>query len=145
MENSPLHTPPPPPMAPPPYFPPPSSPAVVTQVAPQEIYDFAAGLLITQKKQVDEVRNALMQKGLDAQGATVVITELQAAVAKQRKIQAKKDMMYGGGVCILGIVITAVTYSIASSGSGGGTYFVSWGAILFGAIQFFRGVINMAR
>lgn len=139
MENSQLHTPPPPP----PHFPPP--PPVTIQAATQEMYDYAAVLLITQKKHVDEVRNALMQKGLDAQSASVVITELQAAVARQRKIKAKKDMMYGGGVLILGTVITLVTYSIASSGDGGGTYFVSWGAILVGAIQFFRGLINSAK
>jgi hypothetical protein len=133
MENVQLHTPPPPP-------PPPAA----TQVTTQDIYNYAAALLITQKKNVEEVSNALMQKGLDAQTASRVITELQSAVAKQRKIRAKKDMMYGGGICILGLVITLVTYSIASS-SGGGTYFVSWGAILFGAIQFFRGLINFSK
>ena len=39
--------------------------------------------------------------------------------------------------CVGGIIVTAVTYSAAS---GGGTYFVAWGAILFGAIQALRGL-----
>jgi hypothetical protein len=45
--------------------------------------------------------------------------------------------LYGGLWCVGGIIVTAVTYSAAS---GGGSYVVAWGAILFGAIQFFRGL-----
>jgi hypothetical protein len=46
-------------------------------------------------------------------------------------------MIFGALWCIGGIVITAVTFGAAS---GGGTYVVAWGAIIFGAIQFFRGL-----
>ena len=135
MENTQFHTQPAPPPPPP----------AAAQSTTQEIYNYAAALLITQKKGVDEVRNALIQKGLDAQSASVVITNLQAEITKQRKIKAKRDIKYGAGICIVGIVITAITYSMASSGSGGGTYFVAWGAVIFGALQFFRGLINSAR
>ena len=51
----------------------------------------------------------------------------------------KKNMIYGALWCIGGIVVTAVTYSAAS---GGGTYIVAWGAIIFGAIQFFYGLMQ---
>ena len=51
----------------------------------------------------------------------------------------RKNMIYGALWCIGGIVVTVVTYSIAS---GGGTYIIAWGAIVFGAIQFFRGLIQ---
>lgn len=36
-----------------------------------------------------------------------------------------------------GIIVTIVTYTAAE---GGGTYVVAWGAIIFGAIQMFRGL-----
>jgi hypothetical protein len=47
------------------------------------------------------------------------------------------DMAIGGVICLVGILITAVTYSASS---GGGTYVVAWGAIIFGAIRFFKGL-----
>lgn len=51
-----------------------------------------------------------------------------------------KDMLVGALWCIGGIVVTALTYSAASEG--GGTYVVAWGAILFGGIQFLRGLFR---
>lgn len=57
--------------------------------------------------------------------------------------QGGKVMLFGALWCIGGIVVTAVTYQAASS-SGGGTYFVAYGAIIFGAIQFFKGLFMLA-
>jgi hypothetical protein len=48
-----------------------------------------------------------------------------------------KDVMQGGLWLAGGLVVTALTYS---SASGGGSYVVAWGAIIFGGIQFFRGL-----
>ena len=41
-----------------------------------------------------------------------------------------------------GVVITALTYSAAVT-AGGGRYVVAWGAVVFGAIQFFRGLTQL--
>jgi len=49
------------------------------------------------------------------------------------------DMVIGGLICAVGIAVTAVTYNDAVS-SGGGTYIVAWGAIVFGGIRFLRGL-----
>jgi len=54
---------------------------------------------------------------------------------------AKRNMVVGGLWCVGGIVVTAVTYSQASSG--GGRYVMAWGAILFGGIQFVRGLLQL--
>jgi hypothetical protein len=51
-------------------------------------------------------------------------------------------MIIGGLVCALGLVITLGTLAAASGPQGGG-YVVAWGAIVFGAIQFFRGASQM--
>jgi hypothetical protein len=49
-------------------------------------------------------------------------------------------MITGAVICVIGIVVTAVSYSSASEG--GGSYVVAWGAIIFGAIRFFRGLMQ---
>jgi hypothetical protein len=51
-------------------------------------------------------------------------------------------MAVGLAVCVVGIVITAVTYSAASNG---GHYIVAWGAVLFGGLQFLRGAFEFVK
>jgi len=57
--------------------------------------------------------------------------------------KAQKNAFYGllwfGG----GLVVTILTYALASNG-GGGTYVVAWGPVIFGGIQLFRGLIGLA-
>ncbi|KAB1157952.1 hypothetical protein [Flavobacterium luteum] len=54
----------------------------------------------------------------------------QELISAQKK-QAENDMLYGALWCIGGIIATAAHIG-----------FIFWGAILFGGIQFFRGLIN---
>jgi hypothetical protein len=65
---------------------------------------------------------------------TVDPREFEAA----RRAKANRDMLVGGLWCVGGIIVTVVTLAAAS---GGGTYVVAWGAIIFGGIQFFRGLL----
>jgi len=58
----------------------------------------------------------------------------QALIAR-----GKRDMVVGGLWCGGGIAVTLYTHAAAA---GGGTYIVAWGAILFGGIQFLRGVAH---
>jgi len=51
-------------------------------------------------------------------------------------------MVTGGIVALIGIIVTVGSYEAAS---GGGTYVVAWGAILFGGIQFLRGLGELAQ
>ncbi|MCW0218846.1 MAG: hypothetical protein OJI67_11040 [Prosthecobacter sp.] len=53
--------------------------------------------------------------------------------------RAQRDMTVGGLWFFGGLAVTVFTYL---SSAGGGTYVVAWGAILFGGIQFFRGVLS---
>jgi hypothetical protein len=53
---------------------------------------------------------------------------------------ANKNMLVGGLWCLGGILVTAATYGAASNNPNGGSYVVAWGAIIFGAMQFFRGL-----
>ncbi len=58
------------------------------------------------------------------------------------KAAAKKTMLYGFLWCIAGTAITVVSYSFATSG---GTYIVSWGAIILGGLQFLQGLYHYLR
>ncbi len=51
-------------------------------------------------------------------------------------------MWLGAMWCAGGIIVTVLTYYAAASSAGGGTYIIAWGAIVFGAIQFFRGLMQ---
>ena len=117
-----------------------NSQATQTLQPTQETYNYAAQLLITQKKSPEFVKNALIQQGYSHEGATTVVDVLQKTIADNGKKRAQSDMKIGAAVCIIGIIITAVTYNIASGK--GGTYVVAWGAIAFGSLQFLRGLFN---
>ena len=54
-----------------------------------------------------------------------------------------RNVAIGAIVCIIGIAVTAGTYSAAASG-GGGHYVIAWGAIVFGAFQFLKGLFQLA-
>ncbi len=51
-------------------------------------------------------------------------------------------MFYGAFWCIGGIAVTVLTYQTAAD-MGGSRFIIAWGAILFGAIQFLRGVTRL--
>jgi len=52
-----------------------------------------------------------------------------------------RNMAIGAIACLIGIAVTAGTYSAASSG---GHYVVAWGAIVFGGFQFLKGLFQLA-
>lgn len=59
------------------------------------------------------------------------------------RAHAVRNMVMGGLWCVGGTIVTVLSYASASNQSGGGSYVVAWGAILFGAIQFFRGLAGV--
>lgn len=111
------------------------------EAAVNQIYEYAAMLMVNQNKSAHEAKSALIDQGLDEESASAVVTTLEQQINDAKREKANKDMIYGALWCIGGIVVTAVTYSNAS---GGGTYVVAWGAILFGAVQFIKGLVNAA-
>lgn len=113
---------------------------VEQQEAVNQVYEYAADLMINEKMSALETKKMLLENGVDEKSASVIVNNLEKQIEDAKKGRANKDMLYGALWCIGGIVVTAVTYS---SASGGGTYVVAWGAILFGAIQFFKGLANL--
>jgi uncharacterized protein DUF4339 len=69
--------------------------------------------------------------------------EIDAAQFKALKRKAGlKTMGYGALWFFGGLIVTGISYSMASSGSGGGTYLVTWGAVIIGGIQIVKGLIQ---
>jgi hypothetical protein len=112
----------------------------MTDQAVQQVYDFAANLMRAGTKEKAVVAK-LVERGLSEEQAAVVVKNLKQARSKAYTQAGLRDMGIGAVICIIGIVVTVGTLSAARSG-GGGSYVVAWGAILFGAAQFLRGVVN---
>jgi uncharacterized protein YjeT (DUF2065 family) len=91
-----------------------------------------------------QISKALVEKGLKPEQAQIVIQKLRQARAEVLRKAGMRDMMIGGGICLLGLIMTMGTFNAATSSPGGGRYIVAWGAIIFGAIQFFRGLSRVS-
>jgi hypothetical protein len=92
--------------------------------------------VVTQdNKEWVKVRDSAGNEGF-IEGDTKIRINPEAAKATQS--DGGKNMVFGALWCIGGIIVTAATYSHASSEGGG--YVVAWGAIIFGAWQFLKGL-----
>ena len=86
------------------------------------------------------VEEVLRTQGFDPAAASAIV-ERANKTKDERRVAGRKHMIMGAVVCVIGIVITAWSYAAAEEG-GGGSYVVAWGAIVFGGIQFFRGLMQ---
>jgi hypothetical protein len=81
-----------------------------------------------------------IETSLKKLGATKMIAEERSRRAK-REGRARgsniQNMVIGASFCVLGIIATISSYSTASPG---GTFEISIGAIIFGAVAFLRGL-----
>lgn len=117
-----------------------SDPTPSSEQVVQAVYRFAAEHM--KKGESDqEIKGMLVEKGLNQEAAAAVVANLRKIRSEAIRKAGRKNMLYGALWCIGGIVVTAATYSAASDG---GTYVIAWGAILFGAIQFIRGLSQSA-
>lgn len=116
-------------------------PASNDDEAVASVYQYAANLLINQKLEPGDVIDSLVKQGLSQETATIVVQNLEDQINTARRSKAKKDMLYGGLWLVGGAIVTLVTIANAS---GGGSYVVTWGAIIFGGVQFFRGLSNLS-
>lgn len=94
-----------------------------------------------------EIRKGLMDAGYTAKQADQILRvandyrkqhDQDIGPAGDYKSAAVRNMVIGGGICLVGTVLTLASFAYASQG--GGRVFLAWGAIVFGGIQFLRGV-----
>jgi hypothetical protein len=63
----------------------------------------------------------------------------KANVSLAIRKRAMRQIVAGFTVLVVGAVVTAVTYHLASNNPSGGTYLVLWGPMAIGALTVFRG------
>ncbi|HMF44309.1 MAG TPA: hypothetical protein VKQ32_26735 [Polyangia bacterium] len=88
-----------------------------------------------------KVEEVLRAQGFDAAAASSIVERADKA-KNERRVAGRRHMIMGAFICALGIALTAYTYS--SVAEKGGSYVIWWGAIAVGAVQFFRGLIQMS-
>jgi hypothetical protein len=103
---------------------------------PQEIYEYAVSLKNADMTESAIVEN-LMRRGLSEPEANAVIQKIFAHRKKDNRAEGKRNMIVGGLWLVGGIAVTVFTYNSARSG---GSYVITWGPMIFGGIQFFRGL-----
>ena len=68
---------------------------------------------------------------------------VEGSVDRRARAAAVKQMVIGGVVLAIGVIITVATYSAASDS--GGTYVVAYGPAIAGLIYFVRGLVSYLR
>lgn len=89
---------------------------------------------------IKDVTAMLVEGGFTETEASGLVGNILQGIRRrqtEREAAARKDMLIGGIILVIGIAITVITHYNAS---GGGTYVVAWGAMLVGAIRFFSGM-----
>ena len=107
----------------------------------QAVYKYAAEL-VKGGLSAKQMEGRLIEKGLDPGAASIVVRNVFSWRAMAIHKAAGRNMLYGALWCLGGLLITLLTFSAAGEG---GRFLVAWGAVLFGALQFFRGFFQFAR
>jgi len=103
---------------------------------------------LSEGKKNDDIVKELVKQGWPKETASNFVAETKSAIDDYKHTPegriimlsaAKRHMLYGLMWCGGGSLITYLTYSAASEG---GLFLVFWGAILWGIIDFFRGLLN---
>jgi hypothetical protein len=70
-----------------------------------------------------------------------IMEQVQAdAFRAEQRARASRDIVFGIILLVVGVIITAATYSSASRA--GGTYIIAYGPIVFGVIRIGRGLMR---
>ena len=100
----------------------------------KQLYERAVYLIGEQNIKPEEVKEILIKEGADEESANVIVKDVHTKVLEAKRKGGSSDMLWGAIWCIGGIVAT-----LADIG------YIFYGAIIFGGIQFFKGLINSNR
>lgn len=97
-----------------------------------EIHAFAADLMFQQKKSTSETKKILIEQGLVAEDADIVIWHLQQIVANY-------NISLGIILGIAGLVITIITFFVTDQPYSTYIYIIALIIVIYGIIRFFKG------
>jgi hypothetical protein len=103
------------------------------------LFEYAAMELANQKSR-QQIEKELVSRGASPKEAKTIVGDAQYALKKGRRDKYKKRLTRGLIWTILGVVITCGTYTFASEL--GGKFYIFYGAIIFGVIDFVIGLIG---
>lgn len=106
--------------------------------------------LLVEGKSSAEIVRGLMQQNWTKQKATKFVRDIDYTLKKEshqyRKLVARRyrtNMIAALIIAAVGTIITVVSYNTALTSSG--SYVICWGAIIFGIIYFFIGLVGWLR
>jgi hypothetical protein len=112
-------------------------PALTQAEQLQQSYLFALTQLKS-KTPPDQVEAQLIASGVTAPTSRVLVGTLQATRRQVERETGRRTMLIGGLWTVGGLVITLLGQSLANER--GGSYYILWGAVILGALQFVGGL-----
>ncbi len=91
-------------------------------------------------KRREQVISDLIRKGWSSEMAAQIVSRAQQVKTAEFRKAGLKLFGIGIALLVLGVVITAASYSLAA---GGGTYIVTIGLFLSGAVNTLKGLFRM--
>ena len=88
------------------------------------------------------IETQLIEQGMDPEVAALIVSRAERHRVLEASAVARQNRIVGALWCVGGIGLTALTWHGAVTN--GGPLVFAWGAILFGGIQFLRGVFPSA-
>lgn len=90
----------------------------------------------------EDIIKLMVARGRDQEDAERAVAEVYAALDGELEAAGRKNVRYGATWFVVGVILTLISYFAPGPG---GTFIVTWGAIVFGAVQFFRGKRQLER
>ncbi len=79
---------------------------------------------------------------IDARAAQSAADAQEVENKQYRRKQYARHMLTGGGLFLLGVVVTAGTLGLAASARGGGQFVIMYGLVFYGAGDFLYGLVG---
>ncbi|WNJ19123.1 hypothetical protein [Pontibacter sp. G13] len=87
----------------------------------------------------EQIEEELVEAGMERDEAQQLISKIQEELEHAKENAKAEDITYGLLWLFGGLLVTGITYSMAS---GGGSYVVTWGAIVYGLFRTIKGLAS---
>lgn len=102
--------------------------------------EYAASLLLNDKKSPEQAKQILIQDGIDASRANEIVNHLDEHISQYTRERSNKDLLHGALWCLGGTVLSVIGYQ--TEGTANGFYVFTLGAIAIGILQFTKGLLR---
>ncbi|WP_435008450.1 hypothetical protein P12x_005660 [Tundrisphaera lichenicola] len=87
------------------------------------------------------IEQSLTERGFSGESASTLVRNVKQARSRVLQEAGRRDIVFGALWCFLGLALSAISFRMAVA-SGGGRMLLAWGPILFGGLQFLRGMMQ---